>query len=252
LLDRSSDAVVICRDVGKRFYSNESRATTMRELFIRLLGRRPVRHSPGGFAIRDLSFEVKRGETVALIGDNGSGKSTVLRLLAGIYRPTSGSIRTIGRVAPVIGLGAGLHQDLNGLENAWLYASVLGLSDEEIEQRLPDIIDFADLGEFLTVPVKYYSSGMLTRLAFSVAMSVRPDVFLVDEALAVGDQSFRQRCIDLLAQYIEDGLTLVVVSHDLALLRRFANRAIWLEEGRIRMQDDADSVIESYEQALKR
>jgi ABC-type polysaccharide/polyol phosphate transport system ATPase subunit len=243
--------VVVCRDVGKRFYSNENRATTMRELFIRLLRRRPVRHSPGGFAIRDLSFEVRRGETVALIGDNGSGKSTVLRLLAGIYRPTSGSITTTGRVAPVIGLGAGLHQDLNGLENAWLYASVLGLSGEETEERLPDIIEFADLGEFLTVPVKYYSSGMLTRLAFSVAMSIRPDIFLVDEALAVGDQSFRQRCIDLLDRYVADGLTLVLVSHELALLRRFADRAIWLEEGRTRMQGDADSVIDAYEHAPK-
>jgi len=245
--DPSAEPVIRARNVGKRFYSMEHRSGSAREWFIRAMGREPKTVAQPEFTLQDISFEVRPGEILALIGDNGSGKSTMLRLLAGIYRPSEGSIETVGRVASVIELGAGLHAELSGIENAWLYASILGLNESEIRKRLPVMIGFADIGDFMNVPVKYYSSGMVARLAFSVAMLVKPDIFLVDEVLAVGDQRFQEKCVYLMEEYVNRGLTLVVVTHALELVDRLATKAVWLDKGKVMMHDDAKKVIDAYQ-----
>jgi ABC-type polysaccharide/polyol phosphate transport system ATPase subunit len=185
---------------------------------------------------------------VALIGSNGSGKSTALRLIAGIYVPTEGIIETRGRLTSVIELGAGFQPELTGLENVALYAAVLGLTRRELAGKLPEILEFADLGDFIHEPVKYYSSGMQARLAFSVALCVRPDVLLLDEVLAVGDQTFRHRCLERLREHLRRGGSLVVVSHDLETIRELCSRAVWLERGRVRLEGPVEEVTTAYEQ----
>jgi homopolymeric O-antigen transport system ATP-binding protein len=238
---------VLCRGVVKRFYHYEHRTTSLRELFIRGLLRRPIHVRRARFTLSGFDLRVERGEAVALVGANGSGKSTALRLIAGIYLPSEGVIETRGRVTAVIELGIGFHPELTGAENVALYAAVMGLGRRQLAERLPEIVAFAELGDFLDEPVKYYSSGMQARLAFAVAISVEPDVLLLDEVLAVGDQSFRRRCLDRLRDFHRQGGTLVVVSHDLDTVRELCSRAVWLEDGRVRAEGAVGEVLAAYE-----
>jgi lipopolysaccharide transport system ATP-binding protein len=237
---------VRCREVEKRFYHYAHRTRSLREFFIRSVLRQPIHVRRAEFSLRSFDLDVERGESVALIGRNGSGKSTALRLIAGIYAPTAGEITTVGRIASVIELGVGFHPDLTGAENVRLYSSVMGLSRREVTQRLPDIIAFADIGDFIDEPVKYYSSGMQARLAFAVAACVSADTLLIDEVLAVGDQSFRDRCGERLESFLGSGGTLVVVSHDMDAVRRLCTRAIWLDRGTLRMDGPVDAVVDAY------
>ncbi|HVR99012.1 MAG TPA: ABC transporter ATP-binding protein [Thermoanaerobaculia bacterium] len=237
---------IVCRGVGKSFYYYEHRTTSLREVFRRHLLRRPIHVRQTRFALSGVSFEVERGGSVALIGSNGSGKSTMLRLLAGIYQPTQGEIEIEGRIGTVIELGAGFHPELTGIENIHLYAALLGLSRRQLAGRFPGIVEFSGIGDFITMPVKYYSSGMQARLAFSVAVAVEPDVLLLDEVMAVGDQDFRERCLDRLHRFRARGGTLVLVSHDLDSLSDLCDRALWLEGGQVRMDGGLDEVIEAY------
>lgn len=231
----------------KRFFRYEHRTSSLREVFIRAVLRRPIHVRRAEFILDGFDLRVDPGEGVALIGSNGSGKSTALRLIAGIYVPTEGVVETHGRVTAVIELGAGFQTELTGLENVSLYAAVLGFKRRELAERLPDILAFAELGDFIHEPVKYYSSGMQARLAFSVAVCVRPDVLLIDEVLAVGDQAFRQRCLERLREFRRQGGALVVVSHDLENVRELCSRALWLERGRVRMEGTAEEVTAAYE-----
>lgn len=233
----------------KKFYHYEHRTTSLREFFIRSVLRRPIHVRRARFTLRGLDLRVERGESVALIGSNGSGKSTALRLIAGIYQPSEGVIETRGALAAVIELGAGFHPELTGTENAELYASVMGLSRAEVTERLPEIVAFADIGDFIREPVKYYSSGMQARLAFAVAVCVRPDILLLDEVLAVGDQYFRMQCMERLRGFRTRGGTLVVVSHDFESVRELCSRAVWLSEGKVLRDGPVDDVIEAYERA---
>ncbi len=237
---------IVCHGVGKSFYYYQHRTTSLREVFRRHLMRRPIHVRQARFAVSGVSFEVLRGGSVALIGSNGSGKSTMLRLLAGIYQPTEGEIEIEGRIGTVIELGAGFHPELTGIENVHLYGALLGLSGRELAARLPGIVEFSGIDDFITMPVKYYSSGMQARLAFSVAVAVEPEVLLLDEVLAVGDQEFRERCLDRLRRFRARGGTLVLVSHDLDSLSGLCDRALWLEGGRVRMDGGLDEVIEAY------
>jgi ABC-2 type transport system ATP-binding protein len=234
------------RGVSKRFYFYEHRTSSLREWFIRRVLRRPIHVRRAAFTLRDVDLTVGRGESVALLGRNGSGKSTVLRLIAGIYQATGGTVETTGRITAVIELGAGFHPELTGAENIALYAAVLGLTRKELAERYDEIVEFAAIPDLPDTPLKYYSSGMEARLAFSVAVCLQPDILLLDEVLAVGDQAFRERCLERLRQYHARGGTLVLVSHELDQLRALCTRGVWLEEGRIVMDGEIDAVLARY------
>lgn len=237
---------MLCRDVVKRFYRYEHRTQSLREVFIRSVLRRPIHIRHAEFSLEGLNLRVEPGEAVALIGPNGSGKSTALRLIAGIYEPSEGWVETRGRLASVIELGVGFHPDLTGVENVGLYAAVMGLSRFEIAARYPEIVAFAELGDFIHEPVRYYSSGMQARLGFAVAVCMDPDILLLDEVLAVGDQSFRNRCLDRLHRFRDEGGTLVIVSHDLDTVGDLCSRAVWLQRGRVHMEGETEDVLDAY------
>ncbi len=184
-------------------------------------------------ALEALDLDIREGESVALLGRNGSGKSTLLKLVAGVMAPDSGRVRVRGRLAGLLEVGAGFHPDLTGRENVHLNAAILGMDPGAIRARFDDIVEFADVGPFLDTQVRFYSSGMFLRLAFSVAVHTDPDVFLVDEVLAVGDEAFRDKCIARIGQLSAEGRTLVVVSHDLPLVERLCDRGVVLDAGRV-------------------
>jgi lipopolysaccharide transport system ATP-binding protein len=202
------------------------------------------------WALRDITFEVQRGETFCVIGENGSGKSTLLQIIAGILSPTSGQAEVRGRVAALLELGAGFNPEFTGRENVYLNASILGLSQAEIERRYPDIAAFAEIGDFINQPVKTYSSGMTVRLAFAVAIHVDPEILLVDEALAVGDIYFRQRCMRKVHELRSSGVTILFVSHSMGDVKAIGDRCMWLDSGRIRELGAADQVITKYLAAM--
>jgi lipopolysaccharide transport system ATP-binding protein len=198
------------------------------------------------WALRDVSFEVKRGECLGLIGANGAGKSTLLKLINGIILPDTGTIRVHGRVGGLLELGAGFHPMLTGRENVCLSGAILGLSRDEIEAKFDGIVEFAGLEEFVDSPVKYYSSGMYVRLGFAVAISSAPDVLLIDESLAVGDTAFRKRCVDRVNDLIKRGMTIIVVAHNLQEIERITRRVLLLDHGDIRADGVPEEVIGSY------
>ena len=235
-----------CRGVVKRFYHYEHRTTTLQEFFTRMVTRKPLHVRTPRFHLHGLDLAIAVGESVALVGSNGSGKSTALRLIAGIYPPSEGTIRTSGRLVAVIELGATFQPELTGIENVELYAAALGMTRRESVTKLPEIIDFAGIEEFAEVPLKYYSSGMRSRLAFSIAVCTQPDTLLLDEVLAVGDAEFRNKCYERLDAFRRRGGTLVVVSHDAGSIREMCNRAIWLDYGEIRMDGPVDDVLAAY------
>lgn len=185
-------------------------------------------------ALAPLDLVIPAGQSVALLGRNGSGKSTLLKLMAGVMAPDTGRVRARGRVAGLLEVGAGFHPDLTGRENVHLNAAILGLTPREIDDRFEAIVEFADIGPFLDTQVRFYSSGMFLRLAFAVAVHTEPDVFLVDEILAVGDEAFRDKCLTRIEQLKSEGRTLIIVSHDLPLVERLCDRGIVLESGRLR------------------
>ncbi len=231
----------------KRFYYYLHRTDSLREWFIRRVLRKPLQVRRAEFTLSHLDLRVGRGEVVALIGANGGGKSTALRLLAGVYQPSAGAVVTRGRVAAIIELGAGFHPDLTGDENLRLYAAVLGLGRRELDACYNEIVQFSGMGDVLDVPIKYYSSGMEARLAFAVAVCVEPDLLLLDEVLAVGDAAFRERCVERLGTYHAGGGTTVLVSHELPQVRALCSRAVWLDRGAVRMDGEVNRVVAAYE-----
>ena len=241
---------VDCRGVAKRFYVYEHRTTTLQQLFIRLVLRRPIHVGEAEFQLTDFSLCVARGESVALLGRNGSGKSTALRLIAGVFPPSEGTIEVRGRLVSVISLGASFHSELTGAENVALYAAAIGMTRSELAERYDSIVELSGVGKFANVPVKYYSSGMGARLAFAVAAFAQPHIFVLDEVLAVSDGEFRERCIQRLNQFSAGGGTLVMVSHDPEILRRLCTRAVWLERGAIRMSGEIETVLTAYQNDL--
>ena len=222
----------------------------MREWFIRRVLRRPLHVRRTEFTLREMNLLVERGEAVALLGRNGSGKSTALRLIAGIYQPTTGTVETNGRITAVIELGAGFHPELTGAENIALYAAVLGLTRRELAAHYDEIVEFADIPDLLDTPLKYYSSGLEARLAFSVAVCLQPDILLLDEVLAVGDQAFRDRCLQRLRTFHERGGTVILVSHELEQVRALCDRGIWLSDGQVMMDGPIDTVLAGYRGAV--
>jgi len=197
-------------------------------------------------ALHNVSFEIKKGETVGIIGKNGSGKSTLLKLITGVLTPTSGSIQVNGRISALLELGAGFNPELTGIENVYFNGTLMGYSREEMDVRLDDILGFADIGEFVNQPVKSYSSGMFVRLAFAVAINVDPDILIVDEALAVGDIKFQKKCKERMNNYKENGSTIVLVSHAMTDVRSMCSKGLFLQQGRMVCWGDASDVINSY------
>jgi lipopolysaccharide transport system ATP-binding protein len=242
----SVEPAVLCREVSKRFHLYERGRASLRELFIRTVLRRKPTGGRPYFALSNFNLTVMPGEAVAILGRNGSGKSTALRLIAGVYEPSSGVVRTHGRVAAVIELGAGFHPELTGVENVALYGAIMGLTSRQLAERFDAIVAFADIGDFVKMPVKYYSSGMQARLAFAVAVCVDHEILLLDEVLAVGDEAFREKCLVHLLDYRRRGGTLVVASHDLEQVRRLCSRAIWMHQGHPLMEGEIGEVAEAY------
>src|ERR671914_2921492 len=197
-------------------------------------------------AVRDVSFTVPPGQTLGVIGRNGSGKSTILKLVAGITKPTTGEVKVNGRISALIELGAGFHPEISGRENVFINGIMLGLSKREVARRFDEIVEFAELRDFIDAPVKTYSSGMYTRLGFAVAIHVDPDVLLVDEVLAVGDEGFTHKCLDKFGEFKRRGKTILLVTHTLALVERFCDEAIWLDSGRVRGAGDPKRVVAAY------
>jgi lipopolysaccharide transport system ATP-binding protein len=217
----------------------------------RLVGRHPKQYFHEFWALNEISFEIKKGETVGIIGRNGSGKSTLLQLLCGTLTPTHGQVEINGRVAALLELGSGFNPEFTGRENVYMNAAVLGLSHEEVSERFDDIAAFADIGEFIEQPVKTYSSGMFVRLAFAVNILSSPDVMIVDEALAVGDMNFQAKCITALKRIQDNGATVLFVSHDVGSLKSLCSRGIYLDHGQLKQMGTAAEVADRYMRVMR-
>ena len=202
------------------------------------------------WVLKDISFLIERGESVALVGANGAGKSTILKLISCVIVPTRGSIEVNGRVSSLLELGTGFHPDLTGRENIYLNGSLLGLSRREIDRKYADIVDFSELADFIDLPVKHYSSGMYLRLGFAIAIYTEPDILLIDEAIAVGDQYFQQRCLERIGSLKRRGITFLFVSHNSGPILNLCERAIWLKDGQIEADDQANIVLDSYQKVV--
>jgi len=244
------DSPIVVRTSGasKRFVVRKDNSLKER---IVTLGRAGRRHREDFWALRDINLEIRAGETVALIGHNGSGKSTLLKLIGGILDPSTGSVEGRGRVAALLELGAGFHPDLTGRENVFLNAAVLGLSKEETEARFADIATFAGIGDFMDSQVKFYSSGMYVRLAFAVAINTDPDILIVDEVLAVGDEAFQRKCMDRIRTFQEEGRTIILVTHSMPQVAQLADRAVLLNHGEIVVDGDTNVAIAAFRDLLE-
>ncbi|MBU2677190.1 MAG: ABC transporter ATP-binding protein [Gammaproteobacteria bacterium] len=249
--ERLDGTAVLCKNVRKEFYLYQHRTTSMREFFIRTIKKKPIHERKAAFMLKDLSLRMAHGEAVGLIGRNGSGKSTALRLIAGVYKPTSGVVETRGRVSAVLELGAGFSQDLTGSENISLKGVIMGLSPDEIEASREAILDFAELGNFIDTPMKFYSSGMKARLAFAIAFCIKPDILLLDEVFAVGDEAFRKKCTQHLQDFCAGGRTIILASHSVPLVRQLCTRAIWLDKGVMQRDGPVDQVLDAYHASPK-
>jgi ABC-2 type transport system ATP-binding protein len=219
------------KNVNKQFVLRHTRS--LKETIVWLVKGRKGDLSRKFHALRDVDLEVQQGETVALLGLNGSGKSTLLKHISGVMLPDSGTVRTRGKVAGLIEVGAGFHHDLSGRDNVYLNGAILGMTEAQINEQFDSIVEFAEIGEFIDTEVRFYSSGMYLRLAFSVAVHTDPEVFLVDEILAVGDEPFQRKCLDKIKELSAAGKTLVVVSHDLELVSRICDRGVVLQHGNV-------------------
>ena len=239
------DVSKIYRRYGGRQFSTLKSALLQRSIL------RDLQPSETFPALKNVSFKVAKGSTFGVMGRNGSGKSTALKLVAGLTKPTSGTVRVDGRISALIELGAGFHPEISGRENVFINGIMLGLSKREIQARFDDIVDFAELREFIDAPVKTYSSGMYMRLGFAVAINVDPDVLLVDEVLAVGDEGFTHKCLDKFGEFRRRGKTILLVTHSLNLIERFCDDAVWLDAGEKRAEGDPKRVIGAYLTAVE-
>ncbi len=228
-------------NINKQFVLRHTRS--IKEAVVWLLKGRKGDLSEKFHALKDFSLDISKGEAVALLGFNGSGKSTLLKHISGVMVPDSGTVRTRGRVAGLIEVGAGFHHDLSGRDNVFLNGAILGMTEDEIHENFDSIVDFAEIGKFIDTEVKFYSSGMYLRLAFSVAVHTEPEVFLVDEILAVGDEPFQRKCIAKIQELAAGGKTLVVVSHDLDLVSRICQRGVLLEHGKLVFDGPIDQAV---------
>lgn len=243
------DNIIEVSNVSVRFNLEQEKTDTIKEYLLKLV--KGQLHFNEFYALRDVSFNVERGDSLALIGTNGSGKSTMLKLIAGVLYPSRGKVSVKGSIAPLIELGAGFDIDLTARENIFLNGAVLGHSRAYMKKHFDEIVDFAEIEEFIDVPVKNFSSGMVARLGFSIATQVRADILVVDEILAVGDFLFQQKCYKRMEEMLSGGTTLLFVSHDAEMVKRMCRRAVWLNDGVMMDIGEAAAVCDKYRAAME-
>jgi len=236
--------IIEVNDVTMRFNLSKEKIDSLKEYFIKL-AKRQLKFDEF-FALKDVSFFIQKGEVFGIIGLNGSGKSTLLKVISGIYTPTKGSATVRGTIAPLIELGAGFDMDLTARENIFLNGTVLGFSKKFLESKFNEIVDFAELWEFVDVPLKNYSSGMVARIGFAIATITKPEILIVDEILSVGDFLFQKKCEERIQALMQEGTTVIIVSHTIAQIEKLCDRVLWLEKGHIKMLGDTQTVCETY------
>ena len=239
----SENAVELC-NVEMHFNMSKEKLESLKEYFLKLVKRQL--HFEDFVAVDNVSFDIKKGDVFGIVGLNGCGKSTTLKMISGILEPTKGMVKTYGTIAPLIELGAGFDMDLTARENIYLNGSVLGYSKKFIDEKFDDIVNFSEMHEFLDVPMKNYSSGMVARIAFAIATVTTPDILIVDEILAVGDFLFQQKCEERINAMINNDTTVIIVSHSIEQIERLCKHCVWLEKGKIKMIGDAAEVCDAY------
>lgn len=242
--DLPSDVVIRVSHVSMHFNMTTEKVDSLRDYLTKLFSHKLFYND--FVAVDDANFEVKRGEVFGIVGSNGSGKSTMLKMIAGVLQPTTGTIKTQGKIAPLIELGAGFDGNLTGKENVYLNGALLGYSEEFLNEQYQNIVDFSELGGFMQMPLKNYSSGMMARLAFAIATCVEPDILLADEILSVGDFAFQTKCVNRIQEMMQHGTTVVLVSHSFDLIESLCTRCLWIEKSKQRMLDDTKTVVAAY------
>lgn len=242
-----TEPMIEVTDITMRFHMNADKILTLKEFFTRAATNKL--QYKDFTALSHVSFSVQKGETIGLIGHNGAGKSTLLKIISGILKPSEGRVVCRGNVVPMLELGSGFDYDLTGRENIFLNGAILGNTKEFLESKYDDIVAFSELGQFINTPIRNYSSGMLARLAFSIASLVEPDILIVDEILSVGDADFQKKSRSRMTELMSGGTTVLFVSHSLDQIKEMCSRCIWLEHGSIQMEGSADSVCDAYERA---
>lgn len=242
------DSIVNLNDISLKFNIDNNRATSLKEFCVRWL-KRDLRH--GEFwALKHISFKVEKGDVVGIIGHNGAGKSTLLKVISGIMKPTEGSIEIKGNIVPMLELGSGFDMELSGRENIFLNGAILGYTEKFLKRKYNEIVEFSELGEFIEAPIRTYSSGMLARLAFSVACVVEPEILIVDEILSVGDADFQEKSRKRMMELMTGGTTVFFVSHSIKQIKEMCNKVLWLEHGKVIMYDEVTRTCECYEKKL--
>jgi ABC-2 type transport system ATP-binding protein/lipopolysaccharide transport system ATP-binding protein len=236
--------VIEARSISMQFNLSKEKIDNLKEYFVKLLTKDLLFQE--FWALKDVSFEVRKGENFGIVGLNGAGKSTLLKIIAGVLKPTKGQMFIKGRVAPLIELGAGFDMNLTARENIFLNGAILGYSKSFIKDKFDEIVEFSELYDFLDVPLKNYSSGMIARIGFSIATVVKPDILLVDEILAVGDYKFQEKCYKKIQDIISKGTTVVFVSHSISQIEKLCDRVLWLEKGKVKMIDESSKVCSAY------
>ncbi|MCR5798084.1 MAG: ABC transporter ATP-binding protein [Eubacterium sp.] len=235
-------------NVSMKFNLSSEKVDNIKEYFIKMIKKELMYQE--FWALKNIDFEVKKGDRVGILGLNGAGKSTLLKVIAGVLKPTEGNVECFGKIAPLLELGAGFDRQYTGAENIFLYGAVLGYSKDFIKEKYDDIVEFSELGKFIDVPVKNYSSGMKARLGFSIATVVEPEILILDEVLSVGDKKFRKKCEARIKSMFDKGVTVLFVSHSTSQVLRMCNKGILLENGQLIAQGEAEEIVDLYDEKL--
>lgn len=245
----ADDVVISLDNVGMEYYMQDEKIDNMKEFFIRLVKGKIKKRKKK--TLEKITFDIKRGESVGIIGHNGAGKSTILKIITGIIKPTAGTVKTKGNIAPLLNLGAGFDYEATARENIHLNGAILGYTKKELKNKFDSIVEFSGLADYIDVPLKNFSSGMVSRLGFAIAIDVDPDILLVDELLSVGDENFRQKCAEKIEELQKKGVTFIIVSHHMPQIKKLCQRAIWIENGEIVEIGDSAEICEKYSEYSK-
>lgn len=249
--DIDKEVIIDVKNLTMEFKVTKDKIDTIKEFIIRTIKRNKEEHEKIK-VIDDISFKVYKGDKLGILGFNGAGKSTLLKIMSGIYEPTSGSITTYGKIAPLLELGAGFDKNYTGKNNIYLNGALLSISEDVLKEKYDEIVEFSELGEFINYPIKNYSSGMRTKLGFSIATQINPDILIIDEILSVGDIKFKKKSADKINSMMKDGVTVLLVSHSIPQIKKICDRCIWLENGKIKMYGEAEDVCEAYVKGARR